>query len=70
MLNMTQITMSIDIAPGRDTLNWHLSDAAGTVSIGTSSDDGENLVALWSGDLEKMLNDLGYRGGGEIAAHR
>lgn len=63
---MKRITLTIDIETDGSRLAWILEDCRGMSSTGISTDSGGNLAALWSGDIEHLLKDAFYRGGGEL----
>ncbi len=64
---MKRITLTIDIEPDDHELLWTLGDWRGQVSAGMSCDTAEHLMALWAGDIEHLLGEAPYRGGGDLA---
>ena len=63
---MKRITLTIDIEADGSRLGWALEDWRGPVTTGDSADSGQNLIALWSGDIEQLLDDASYRGSSEL----
>lgn len=65
---MKRITLTIGIDPDGLGLSWTLDDWRGQISAGSSGDAAEHLVALWGSDIEHVLNEAPYLGGGDPTA--
>ncbi len=57
------ITLVIDVDTDNGAVRWTLGDSRGLVSAGESVDTPDNLVTLWSGDIEHLLTESGYHRG-------
>lgn len=57
MRAMKHITLTIDIEDESNRVSWSLDDWRGVVSCGESVDTSDNLVHLWAGDIEHVLNE-------------
>ena len=65
---MKRITLTIGIDPDGLGLSWTLTDWRGQISAGSSGDTAKHLVAQWGGDIEHVLEEAPYRGGGDPTA--
>ncbi|KAA3640332.1 MAG: hypothetical protein DWP92_03225 [Armatimonadetes bacterium] len=54
---MKRIVLEIDIEDDSSLVTWQLNDWRGTVSSGVSTDATNNLVQLWAGDIEHVMDE-------------
>ena len=58
MRNMKRIVLEIEVEEDSNLVTWRLDDWRGTVSSGVSVDATNNLVHLWAGDIEHVMDEV------------
>jgi hypothetical protein len=58
MWNMKRIVLEIEVEEDSNLVTWRLDDWRGTVSSGVSVDATNNLVHLWAGDIEHVMDEV------------
>jgi hypothetical protein len=58
MWNMKRIGLEIEVEEDSNLVTWRLDDWRGTVSSGVSVDATNNLVHLWAGDIEHVMDEV------------
>jgi hypothetical protein len=56
--SMNRIVLEIDMEEGPNVVTWRLDDWRGGVSSGVSVDVTNNLVHLWAGDIEHVMDEV------------
>jgi hypothetical protein len=56
--SMKRIVLEIDMEEGSNVVTWRLDDWRGSVSSGVSVDATSNLVHLWAGDIEHVMDEV------------
>jgi hypothetical protein len=55
---MKRIVLEIEVEEESNAVTWRLDDWRGTVSLGVSVDATNNLVHLWAGDMEHVIDEI------------
>ena len=55
---MKRIVLEIEMEEDSNAVVWRLDDWRGTVSSGVSVDASDNLVHMWCGDIEHLMDDV------------
>jgi hypothetical protein len=58
MRSMKRIVLEIDMEEDSNIVMWRLDDWRGQVSSGASVDTSENLVHMWGGDIEHVMDEI------------
>jgi hypothetical protein len=58
MRSMKRIVLEIEVEEESNIVTWRLDDWRGAVSSGVSVDATDNLVHLWAGDIEHVINEV------------
>ena len=58
MQDMKRIVLEIEMEDDSNVVTWRLDDWRGMVSTGVSVDRTENLVFMWAGDIEHVMDEV------------
>ena len=58
MRGMKRIVPEIELEEDSNVVTWRLDDWRGQVSAGVSVDTSDNLVHMWGGDIEHVMDEV------------